>query len=236
MNDIENPRRGRLSSVCFLLALAVAQLLPAQAAETNTLLARWLGAQSEMKSWSADFIQTRTLKSLANPLIAHGHLSFAAPNQFRWEITNPAPTIALRATNELFVIYPRLKRAERYPLTGDQAGPWRDTLALLEAGFPRSQSDLESRFRITSQSVTNGTCELALQPRAASARRMMPQIRIAFSTNTFSLLATELHFADGSIMRNDFTNSVMNPSLADSVFAPAIPADFRITEPARGGR
>jgi hypothetical protein len=35
----------------------------------------------------------------------------------------------------MLVIYPKLKRAERYPLHDQAAGPWKDTLALLEAGI-----------------------------------------------------------------------------------------------------
>jgi hypothetical protein len=137
----------------------------------------------------------------------------------------------VRQSDQLLVIYPKLKRAERYPLIGERSGQWRDTLALLEAGFPRSQSELDSRFRVLSQAATNGVHEVAFQPRSASARRMMPQIRIAFAMADLSLRATELHFADGSIMRNDFTNAVLNPKLDDSIFAPLLESDFKIVEP-----
>jgi len=60
---------------------------------------------------------------------------------------------------------------------------------------------------------------------------MMPQIKIAFATNDFSLRATELEFADGSRMRNDFTNAILNPSLDQQLFAPRIESDFKIVEP-----
>ena len=59
----------------------------------------------------------------------------------------------------------------------------------------------------------------------------MPQIKVAFSTNNFSLGATELQFADGSTMRNDFTNAALNPKLPESLFTPDIGADFKIVEP-----
>src|SRR5438477_12898241 len=131
----------------------------------------------------------------------------------------------------MLVIYPKLKRAEKYPLTRDHAGPWTDTLALLEAGFPRSQSELESRFRIESEVTANGVHEITLQPKSASARRMMPHIKIAFATRDFSLRSTELLFADGSTMRNDFTNAVMNPNLDDSIFAPKLEDGFKVVEP-----
>ena len=61
----------------------------------------------------------------------------------------------------------------------------------------------------------------------------MPQIKIAFSTNDSSLKATELQFADGSIMRNDFMNAVLNPTIASELFTPKVEAGFRIVEPLR---
>src|SRR6185312_12914742 len=108
-------------------------------------------------------------------------------------------------------------------------------LALLEAGFPRSEAEMTARLKIVSQTTTNDICELVLQPRSAGARKMMPQIRIAFDTKDFSLRATELQFADGSTMRNDFMNPVLNPKIEDSLFAPNVPNDYQIVEPLKTG-
>jgi hypothetical protein len=129
-------------------------------------------------------------------LVATGHIWFATPNRFRWELGSPAQTIALRQTDEMFVIYPMLKRAEQYPLSGHESGQWRDMLSLLEAGFPRSRADLNSRFRIMSLIETNGAWQLALQPISTFARRMMKNTR-GSRTNDFAETA-ELVFADGA--------------------------------------
>ncbi|HEV2391852.1 MAG TPA: outer membrane lipoprotein carrier protein LolA [Verrucomicrobiae bacterium] len=197
----------------------------------NALLSSWLAAQTNIQSWSADFVQTRALKSLTQPLTATGHVWFEAPNRFRWELGHPAQTVAVRAPQELLIIYPRLKRVEKFPLTGQQTGPWRDALSLLEAGFPRSQAQLESQYNILGQRVQGRTFELTLQPKSAAARRMMPQIKIDFDTQDFSLKGTELQFADGSTMRNDFKNPVLNPKLDPQLFSPEIPSDYKVVEP-----
>ena len=215
---------------CLLVGLLETPLF---ASENNPRISEWLNAQTNIRTWSATVIQTRALKALTEPLTATGRVWFAAPNRFRWELDDPPKTIAVRQADQLLVIYPRLKRAERYPLRGDQAGQWRETLALLEAGFPRGQSELESRFRVVAESRTDSVHELTLQPRSPLARRMMPRIKISLATNDFSLRATELRFADGSIMRNDFTNAVLNPKIDDSMFAPTLPPDFKIVEPLR---
>jgi len=227
------PRRA----VCFLTLLAGFLLGPwnffasAAAAPTHSLIVSWLAVQTNVQTWSADFVQTRTLKSLVQPLTATGHLYFAQPNRFRWELGQPAQTLAVRDSNEMVVIYPRLKRAERYRLDGRQTGPWRDALALLEAGFPRSQAAMEEQFRLASQTVTNGACELELVPKAAAARRLMPCMKISFATNDFMLLATELEFADGSTLRNDFARGGINAALDATLFTPKIAEDFKIVEP-----
>jgi len=208
-------------------------LLPAslRAAELNPVLTAWLAAQTNINSWSADFVQTRSLKSLTQPLIATGKVWFAAPNRFRWELGNPAQTIAVRAANELLVIYPRLKRVERFPLSGEAAGGWKDALALLEAGFPRSAAELQAQYNIVEQHVDKPVGRVVLQPKSASARRMMPQIQIEFDLTDFSLRSTTLQFADGSTLRNDFSAAVMNPPIDPKMFSPELPNDYKVVEP-----
>jgi len=216
----------------FFAACALAETTATAAADENEALrAVWLGAQAHIQSWEADFVQTRTLKSLTQPLTATGHVWFAAPNRFRWELGHPPQTIAVRTARELLVIYPRLKHVERYSLSGGEIGPWRDALALLEAGFPRSQAELESQYTVLSQSVSNRTCEITLQPKSATARRMIPQIKIGFDTKDFSLSGTELRFADGSALRNDFHAAVVNPKIDEELFAPPIPSDYQVVDP-----
>jgi outer membrane lipoprotein-sorting protein len=205
------------------------------ASETDVLLTAWLNAQANFQTWSADVMQTRTLKTLTQPLTARGRVWFAAPNRFRWELGDPAQTIAVRQPEQMLVLYPKLKRVERFPLSGEQTGPWKDALALLEAGFPRSRADMEARFKILSLTNAGGVCQLALQPKAAAARRLMPRIQIEFATNDFSLHATELTFADGSTMRNGFSNAKLNPKLDEAIFSPTIDADFKIVEPMKKG-
>lgn len=224
------PRRA-LAKFALALLITATGAMTAAAAEGHSLLTSWLAAQTNFQTWSADFVQTRTLKSLSQPLTASGHVWFAEPNFFRWELGHPPQTIAVRAGDQMLIISPRLKHVERYALGAHDSGPWRDMLGLFEAGFPRTQAAMDARFRLQSQTVTNGTCELALEPKSASARRMMPLIKISFSTNDFALRATELRFADGSTLRNDFTNAVLNPKLDEALFRPQLESDFKIVEP-----
>ncbi|HVV00279.1 MAG TPA: outer membrane lipoprotein carrier protein LolA [Verrucomicrobiae bacterium] len=212
-------------------SLLLFQALPGAATEAaSSQVAAWLASQSGVKTWSADFVQTRTFKTLAQPLKEAGHVWFSAPGSFRWELGHPPKTIAVRTPDEMLLFYPHLKRVERYPVAA-AAGPWREAMALLEAGFPRSQQEVEQRFNILSQKLNGTSCNLVLQPKSAAARKMMPQITIIFDTRSNALLGTELEFADGSTMRNDFKSPVLNPQLDPSLFSPKIPADYKVVEP-----
>jgi outer membrane lipoprotein-sorting protein len=221
----------RMSAIgsCILLLLAASPpSANAQSPDSAALLTSWLAAQTNIQTWSADFVQTRQLKSLTQPLTASGHVWFEAPNKFRWELTSPARTIAVRQPEQLLVISPKLKRVEKFSLDAKNAGPWKDLLALLDAGFPRSREQVESRFNVLSQTTTNGIHEIALQPKAESARRLMPQITIGFTVNTLALYSTELRFADGSTMKNVFDKAEMNPKIDPMLFNPVIEPDYKV--------
>ena len=206
-------------------------ILTAHAADTNAVLNHWLAAQADLKTWSADCTQTRSLKTLTQPLIATGRVWFAAPDRFRWELGQPAQTIAVRRGDQMWISYPRLKRAEHYDLGGTKTGPWRDALGLLEAGFPQSRQQIDKQFKIASLTATNDVWTLALQPKSSLAQRFITEVGVTLGTNSCALLGTELTFADGSKMRNDFTNTVLNPAIDESLFNPPMDATFTVTEP-----
>ena len=146
---------------------------------------------------------------------------------------SPPQTIALRQPDTLFIIYPRLKRIEKYRLTGAQPGQWRDVLALLDASFPKSRAVMEAQFRVLSITQTNADWQVVLQPKSALARSLMGEMDICVRTNDFSLSATEMKFADGSRMRNDFTNIILNPVLPEGCFDLNPAPDFTVVEPLR---
>jgi outer membrane lipoprotein-sorting protein len=196
-------RKRKLSVIA---SVSLTACLAAAGAELSPLALSWISSQTRIQTWSASFVQTRTLPSLVQP-------------------------IALRATNDLWLIYPRLKRAERYPLDSAARSTWRAALQLLEAGFPRSRAEVEAQYVLLSETLANGACQLVFQPRAAGARKVISQIRLEFNASDLQLQATELAFADGSKMRNDFSRQAINPPLDQTLFEPAIPADFKIVTP-----
>lgn len=221
--------RARVAGVLTAL-LALAARAAADALDD------WLAKQAELRTWAAGFTQTRTLPALATPITTPGRVWFAAPDGFRWELGAPAQTIAVRQPERFLVLYPRLRRAEEYAVeAGDGRAPWQQTLALLEAGFPRDRAGLERRFTVTGPPERAGAgWVVTLAPRAAAARRFLTAVRIEFDPARAGPAAMELRFADGARLRNDFTNAIVNVPLPDGLLTPEIPADFQRTTPAAG--
>jgi outer membrane lipoprotein carrier protein len=208
--------------------------LPSAAApNTGQVIANWLAHQTNIQSWTADFVQTRNLKALSQPLVSTGQVWFAAPQNFRWELQKDH-TIAIRSEDTMLVLYPRLRRAEKYDFQNAGQSEWKDALSLLQSGFPRSRADLDSQFNVLSASETNSIVLLAFEPKSPGARKMMPRINIHLHPD-FTLAGTELVFVDGSSMRNDFRNVQTNADVAGK-FSLVIPPGFTLVEPMKQGK
>ena len=233
-SEVEIKSKSKITGLvgCSIAALCLAAMV-ARADERDVQFDHWFAAQTNLQSWSADFTQTRSLKMLSQPLVATGKVWVTVPNRFRWELGQPAQTIVLRQPDQLLIIYPRLKRAEKYSLGGAPPGPLKDALALMDASLPRDRATMEESFRLLSATETNSILQMTLQPKSASARKFISEILIGFRTNDFSIAVTELKFADGSGLRNDFTNMVLNRPIDPALFEVKLAPDFTVVEPLR---
>ena len=117
------------------------------------------------------------------------------------------------------------------PINGVPTGPIKDALTLLDATLPRDRATMEKNFHLLSASETNSILQMALQPRSDSARQFISENVIGFHTNNFMIAATEMKFADGSTLRNDFTNVVVNRPIDPKLFAEQLPSDYTVVEP-----
>lgn len=218
-------KNGLLGLAIFCLAVS-----NSRAADYDAQFNKWFEVQTNLQSWAGDFTQTRSLKVLAQPLVSTGKV-WVKPGEFRWELGQPAQTIVLRRPGQLLIIYPRLKRAEKYPLDAVPTGPMRDALALLDASLPRDRATMEKNFRLLSATETNSILQMTLQPRSDSARKFIGEVVIGFHTNDFTIAATEMKFADGSSLRNDFTNVLLNLPIEQRMFEAELPPDYTVVEP-----
>jgi outer membrane lipoprotein-sorting protein len=204
--------------------------LSARATDYDAQFNQWFEVQTNLQNWSGDFTQTRHLTVLNQPLVSAGKV-WVKRGEFRWELGQPAQTIVLRTPDELLIVYPRLKRAEKYPLGAVPGGPMKDALALLDASLPRDRASMEEHFRLVSAALTNAVLQMTLQPRSKAARKFIGEVVIGFHTNDFTIASTEMKFADGSRLENNFTNVLSNQPLPPDLFETSLPPDYTVAEP-----
>ena len=214
-------------SASILLALFLLILLSSAEAgpdSSREFLNTWMDQQAKIKTWSADVVQIRNLKSLTRPLKSRGQVWFLQPNRFRWQLGDPPRTIAVRKNDELLIIYPRLKQIERFA-AGENIDPaWKQVLALLEVGFPSDSETFFTRYELVRTTRLKKSWKFELRPAAKVARKLLDRVNVEISTRDFTLLATELVFPDGSTMKNEFIHRRLNPDLDEALF------DFEIEE------
>jgi hypothetical protein len=148
----------------------------------------------------------------------------------------PPQTLAIRESQNLAILYPKLQRAEIYSLDASTRGALGDALALLEAGFPKSREELEQRFEIESLDPVKDVdmnvdrvWRMTLAPRFSEARRLITRVIVEFESTRAGPRAIELRFADGATLRNDFSASEANGPMTDELFQVLVPEGFKIT-------
>ncbi len=191
----------------------------------------WLAHQANIRTWSADVVQIRNLRSLVRPLKSRGRVWFLQPNRFRWQLGDPPRTIAVRKNDELLIIYPRLKQIERFA-GGEGVDPaWKQVLALLDVGFPSDAATFFARYEVVSTQQFKKAWKFELRPAAKAARRLLDRITIEISKRDFALLSTELTFPDGSTMQNRFIHRRLNPHLDEGMFDVKIEEGYTVVNP-----
>jgi len=223
-------KRSRIRSIVGA-TVSVTLLLIAPARAADEALSAWLDYQVGIETWAADVTQTRKLRALVRPLVAEGRVVFAQPKRFRWQLGDPPRTVAVGTPTGLTVAYPRLKQAERYEYSDAVNPSLRQVLDLLEVGFPSSAEAFHARYELMSTEEGETSWLFALQPRDKDARRLLERVNIEVSADDLGLLSTEFVFPDGSSMRNEFADAIVNAPLDDDLFVIEIGDDWEVEEP-----
>jgi len=221
-------RFALLATLLYSTLAAAAASSPEQARE---IVDRWLERQSGIETWSADVVQIRRIRSLARPLEARGKVWFRQPNRFRWQLGDPPRTIAVRTRDELVLMYPALKSAERFSLGEGIAPEWRQALALLEVGFPSDRETFYAGYQPLSAERAGDSWRLRLRPSGEQVRRLVEEVRFEVDAEDYTLRATELVFPDGSTMRNEFSNHEIDPQLDETLFEARLGDDWKVSRP-----
>jgi len=225
------PRSAGILPALFMMILISSAEAGIDTDSSREFLNAWMDQQAKIKTWSADVVQIRNLKSLTRPLKSRGQVWFLQPNRFRWQLGDPPRTIAVRRNDELLIIYPRLKQIERFAGGEDIDPAWKQVLALLELGFPSDSETFFSRYELVRTTRLKKSWKFELRPAAEVARKLLDRVMVQISTHDFTLLATELIFPDGSTMKNQFIHRRLNPDLDEGLFDFEIEEGYTVVDP-----
>ena len=198
---------------CSLTATSVAQDVNIEPVK------QWIGKQAGMKTAVVRFTQERKLRSLRKPIKKSGTFWFQQPSTFRWQVGDPAETIAVQKSKEdLFVVNKKDKTIDRYPYAVVAAKGSRNGLTFLEAGFPKDLAEFQKNFKIRSVKESQGYHEILTQLTDRRASLGCRKIVFFLDLKSYELKHVHLYFRDGSIITNRFDSVKLNSPIPKGTF------------------
>ena len=181
-------------------------------------IGRWLASQKDLRSLTADFVQTRALKTLRDPLTSPGRLWFRSPDAFRWETGNPAKSIFLKNGEMVLLIEPLKKKAVRFDVKN--ATQNREMQGMMMK-FPLANSleEFKRQFDVLDLQMFDDHCDVSLLPKDQATRNFLKSLNLQFELSRGELRYFEMITKEGSRLRNDFFNVQPNRPIDPAVFS-----------------
>ena len=197
--------------------LAVASTKAAPPNEKK-LIQVWLERQHDIKSLSADFVQTRSLRSLQSPIRNKGHLWLVKPDLFRWQLGDPPKTVVVRQGQKVNLISPFKHQIRPLDPQEAQQQLGMQGAAMMDTPVAKNYADFINRFDILNVQSSNDRCEILILPRQEEARKFLERISLTFKVSDGHLLAFGMRLRSGAAIENEFAQVEINQAIPRSVF------------------
>jgi outer membrane lipoprotein-sorting protein len=194
--------------ICLLFSIA------AIVRADNAALDAWLNRQKSIDTLETTFTQERKLPSLKQPVTTPGKLSFAKPGRVRWQLGEPAATLAMSDGTTLTLIEYATRTARQIPADSPQAARFS---MLTGKGF-QSPENFHGMFEVADQRVESGIHQFTLKPKDRRMRSQVPWVFLDIDPVNNELRAMELEFQDKSRIRTLFHNPRINTKLSPTLF------------------
>ena len=207
------------SAAAFALLIGV-QIPDASCSATIDLspLKACLEAQGDLRSISADFTQTRALKTLKSPVAVKGHFWFEAPDRFRWQLGDPPKTIIIGTKKGGMAIHPLQKHAEKSDLPASGGFPARRIFELMGLSGKRTVEEFQKHVNVLSLKTSGTRCRLEMLPKDPSATRGLSSINLEFDCKTGQWFDFEIVTQEGSSIRTELSNVRTNSAIDGRIF------------------
>lgn len=176
----------------------------------------WLRRQVSVTTLDSTFVQERRLPALKVPISTPGRLTFAKPDKMRWQLGEPAETIAVSDGKILTLMDIPTKTARRIGLESPQALRF----SLLSGKAFQSPEKFYATFDLVESRVTAGIHQYTVKPKDRRLRRQVPWIFLDIDLRRNELRALEMELQDGSRLRTVFSNPRYDAKLDSSLFHP----------------
>ncbi|MFT4550974.1 MAG: outer membrane lipoprotein-sorting protein [Verrucomicrobiales bacterium] len=208
-----------MSATLFRLALSLLVFQSAAIANDSVVVTKWLAGQAKIKSLKADFTQDSTQSAKGSPITTDGKFAYSAPGSFRWQMGEPAVTLAVqKAKGDLVVANLRRKEATIYPFAVLKDEEAAIGFNFIEAGFPKTAAEFDKNFTVTGEELRDGihyvTVKLNNKRMALGLRKMIFYV----ADGSFELRGFYLRFRDGSSRHTVFKNVEKDPGVPDAEF------------------
>ena len=179
---------------------------------------QWIAHRGSISSVSASFVQERHLKALKRPIINSGKLWFKSPRLFRWQIGEPAESVAISKNGEILLLRPRKKTGERYSDNHSHNSRQSPGMLFFEIGFPRDYKEFIKRFTVTGLSHLGDSYFVSLKFNDRRSNMAIRKVVFEIDSKTYLTQSMEMRFRDASSIKTSFSSVLENAHVKDSVF------------------
>ena len=190
-------------------------LAPLRAEVDTAPLEAWLNRQAGIRTLEADFTQERKLPALKNPVTTPGTLAMTRDGKLRWDLGQPAKTIAVSDGEKVTLVDVEKKQARSI----DADSPRARSFTLLSGDSINGGLDsFRKSFELVESRVTQGIYQLTTRPKDRNMRGKVSWVFFDIDPSKNELRALEIQLDDKSRIRTIFRNSRFNREIPAARF------------------
>jgi len=194
----------------------ILSLLANPAFADSAALDTWLKRQPSIQSIDVTFTQERKLPALKEAVRTSGRLSFSKPSMVRWQLGEPAQTLAVSDGTTFTVMDVAEKTAREIPVDSPAAARF----SMLTGDAFGSPETFRKSFEIEAHQVSSGIHQYTLKPKDRRMRTNVSWVFLDIDPAKNELRAMEIELKDRSRIRTIFNKPRFNVKFPAGFFQP----------------
>ncbi len=190
------------------------------------VLTRFDEVQGQIRTLSAEFVQTTRSPLLKDPIVAKGQFYLTKPDSVLWEYQSPEPMRFVVAEGSYTGYFPERKRAEQRDIKR-----WSEQLFRF-FGVGQGSKELGKFFDLAlgdPGADEKDVYLLVLSPKKRRIRKNVDEVRLWVDASTLLPVRIDYVGRDGNQRDLRFLNTRLNPDLAAGLYKVKIPPGVPIT-------